>query len=39
DNFVDSFVLPAGRLREPLSAIKRADIVIITIGHDINEPI
>jgi len=30
DNFVDSFVLPAGRLREPLSAIKRADIVIIT---------
>ena len=30
DNLEDSFVLPAGKLREPLSAIKRADIVVIT---------
>lgn len=30
DNFIDSFLLPAGRLREPLCAIKRADIVVIT---------
>ena len=30
DNFMDSMVLPAGKLREPLDAIKRADIVVIT---------
>ncbi len=30
DNLLDEFLLPAGRLREPLGAIKRADVVIIT---------
>jgi tetraacyldisaccharide 4'-kinase len=30
DPFGGKMVLPAGRLREPLSAVKRADIVVIT---------
>jgi len=30
DPFGDGMVLPAGRLREPLSALRRADIVVIT---------
>jgi tetraacyldisaccharide 4'-kinase len=30
DDFLDYYLLPAGKLREPLSAIKRADIVVIT---------
>lgn len=30
DPFGDGMVLPAGRLREPLAALRRADIVVIT---------
>jgi len=30
DNFLNSFLIPAGRLREPLNAMKRADIIVVT---------
>ncbi|RPI29438.1 MAG: tetraacyldisaccharide 4'-kinase [Acidobacteria bacterium] len=33
DPFGGGRLLPAGRLREPLSAIKRADLVIVTRAH------
>lgn len=33
DPFGDAALLPKGRLREPLSAIERADLVVITRSH------
>ncbi|MBI4444365.1 MAG: tetraacyldisaccharide 4'-kinase [Acidobacteria bacterium] len=33
DPFGDGYLLPKGRLREPLSAMKRADAVLVTRAH------
>src|SRR5882672_2580427 len=38
DPFGGGLVLPAGRLREPLSALRRADIVIITRSVQASSP-
>ncbi len=35
----EDFLLPAGRLREPVSAIKRADIILVTKSPDRLKPI
>ena len=38
DPFGGGMVLPAGRLREPVSALRRADIVVITRGVQASAP-
>ncbi len=38
DPFGGGMVLPAGRLREPLSALRRADVVVITRGVQAPSP-